>query len=667
MSRKLHLAMALVFAGPSFSVLGLGLGDIQTNSALNEKFNAQIELLSVPPGELEKVHVSLASREVFERAGVDRSASLLSLKYTAVRLENNKAAVLVKSDRIIREPFLSFLIEVHWPTGRLIREYTVLLDPPIILDRRASPITQPVLTADSSYQPAVRTSVPVSPVKAAAMDTKYGPVKSGETLSKIAASVRHQNATIKQTMIALWKANPDAFIKNNINLLKKGKTLRVPALDEVVRLNQSSAHNEYQRQRDEWLDVRGNSKHMMAKPSAEVPVDTSAAAETDAVSGDYQLRLVTGAAAMDGAESSSDGSQTLVELRKQLLLTKEKAEGYRMESELLKSRTSELVAQLESMKQHISASGEQSSQRQTSNDTAVSDEARTPGLQNYAAEAVAESSTVSESANKSHAIEIALAEEKTKGLLDTMYDNVIWIASFLVLGLFAWLRFGRQKKMVTEEAVLYQPEGTESQVDELDEDIAVVELASSEKSTDAVFLDEPVANESNVPLNEPAEIEPLSEADIYIANGHFDQAEQLLKEVLEETPERIVIRYKLMGIYYAMRNVEAFNKMIESIVAAGEEDLDSDAWARAMEMSMELARDGEPESEPEDSFYLTGSSDNVDPNWSFGDEDVSETVTDDIKADDTTEDEGIEFEISLEDENDLQSGPALRVVAGKQK
>ena len=140
MVRKLSLAIALALGVTPFAVNSLGLGDIKTRSGLNQQFQADIELLSVSNEEIGDIRVSLASEEVFAKAGVNRPFFLSQLKFTPVRLPNGKGVVRVTSGEPVREPFLNFLIELNWPKGRLFREFTVLLDPPVTLQRRPSPV-----------------------------------------------------------------------------------------------------------------------------------------------------------------------------------------------------------------------------------------------------------------------------------------------------------------------------------------------------------------------------------------------------------------------------------------------------------------------------------------------------------------------------------------------
>ncbi len=140
MVRKLSLAIAFVLGIAPFGAYALGLGDIHLKSALNQHFSGDINLLSVNADEIQDIKVGLAPRDDYQRAGIDRPYLLTKLRFKPTALEDGSFAIRITSLEPIREPFLNFLIEVNWPKGKLVREYTVLLDPPATLDRRPTPV-----------------------------------------------------------------------------------------------------------------------------------------------------------------------------------------------------------------------------------------------------------------------------------------------------------------------------------------------------------------------------------------------------------------------------------------------------------------------------------------------------------------------------------------------
>jgi pilus assembly protein FimV len=288
--RCIRFSLALFFLLSS-NAWALGLGEIRLDSALNAPMRAQIELLSASPEELENLVVSLASSETFARYGLDRPYYLQELRFEIVRTETG-AYVSIRSASPITEPFLTFLVEATWARGRLLREYTVLLDPPTFAPPAAAE-TRPAVTApqrstptDSARierqqqpQPAAREPEPQRrPVPAPAprteprtepssepravadtpemtFDASDGGdyiVQRRETLWGIAARFRPDSRlTMNQTMLAIFEANPDAF-GGNINILRAGASLRIPSADDIYRIDRGYALDEARRQHAAW-------------------------------------------------------------------------------------------------------------------------------------------------------------------------------------------------------------------------------------------------------------------------------------------------------------------------------------------------------------------------------------------------------------------------------
>ncbi len=286
MSRRLsRISLALVILMSS-QVWALGLGDIRLQSALNEPLRAEIELLSATPDELDNLKIAMASADTFERYGLDRPFYLQDILFQVVRSGRADGNVVeIRSATPMAEPFLTFLVEATWSRGRLLREYTVLLDPPTFAPPAAE--TAPAVQAPSRATPTdsgqIRRPAPApqraapqpAPTRQAApaperslpeqepqpmrdespYDTTTGgayTVARSETLWGIASRVRPDGRlTMNQTMLAIFEANPAAF-GGNINFLRAGASLRIPSADEIIRINRGEALAEAQRQHAIW-------------------------------------------------------------------------------------------------------------------------------------------------------------------------------------------------------------------------------------------------------------------------------------------------------------------------------------------------------------------------------------------------------------------------------
>jgi pilus assembly protein FimV len=285
MSQKQRLTLALALALGSSQALALGLGNIEIRSGLNEPLVAHIPVVSATPAELENLRVRLASPESFARVGAVRPAIMAAnLEFSIGRDEEGRAVIRVTTPDRVRDPYLNFLIEVEWQRGRLLREYTVLLDPPVTSTRRVAPARAPVATPEPPVRaptpapaepvapptpppaaPPVATPTPVErptppppaetappPRPTAPADGSFGPIRDGQTLWSVAQQVRPQGVDTNQAMIALLAANPEAFIGGNINRLRSGAVLRIPTADEFAVFSAADAAFQVRQQAEDW-------------------------------------------------------------------------------------------------------------------------------------------------------------------------------------------------------------------------------------------------------------------------------------------------------------------------------------------------------------------------------------------------------------------------------
>lgn len=227
MACRLALSAFLLLAASS--VMALGLGEITLNSELNEPLDAEIVLLN--SGELEdgQMLVSLASPEAFERAGISRDFFYSQMQFSISRNSDDLHIIEIVTEQPVVEPYLNFLIQLQWPAGRVMREYTLLLDLPIYTDTQ-----QPV-----SVQPAAVTApkpAPTPETLAAYREPLSGDqhqVITGDTLWNVAVRLRPGNTTVLQTMDSLYRHNADAFVEGDANRIKAGSVLRLPSFDEI--------------------------------------------------------------------------------------------------------------------------------------------------------------------------------------------------------------------------------------------------------------------------------------------------------------------------------------------------------------------------------------------------------------------------------------------------
>ncbi len=383
--RKLVLAVAAATAFTSSFTYALGLGDLSVKSSLNQPLEAEISLLEVRDLTSIEIKSQLASPEDFSKAGVDRQFFLTGLKFTPVIDATGKKVIRVTSSKPIKEPYLNFLVEVLWPNGRLLREYTLLLDPPlykpqqviysqqpatIAAPTRSQPVSQPP-RQPQQQQPVARAAAPAAPASAPApsrnalQGSEYR-VQKNDTLWEIAQRAGN-NASVQQTMLAIQDLNPDAFLNGNINRMKSGQVLRLPTDEQIASRTRAQAIAQVSEQTSSWKAGRA------APVAAQRQLDATRRAEAGAapatVDPSDNLRLVADAPGQSQQASDQGGSGNLKALQDQLAVSKERLDSTVLENEDLSSRVDDLNSQLEKLKRLIELKDNQLAQLQNSMDT----------------------------------------------------------------------------------------------------------------------------------------------------------------------------------------------------------------------------------------------------------------------------------------------------------
>lgn len=234
--RLICLSSLTFLMAPGVS-LAVGLGSIEITSYLNEPFKAQIPIRTPQEVALSEIQVSLANQEAFERAGIERPFYLTQFDYQ-VKGNAGEAYIEVTSDEPIRNPFVSFILEANWASGKVQREYTVLIDP-VEYQPRQKRVSKVLSTKP---HPASASTRPLDSSRVSSTTERHYRVRANDTLSEIAQPVsKSYGADLNQTMIAIARKNPNAFIGGNVNGLKKGATLTLPNESEIFELSSSEA------------------------------------------------------------------------------------------------------------------------------------------------------------------------------------------------------------------------------------------------------------------------------------------------------------------------------------------------------------------------------------------------------------------------------------------
>lgn len=379
------LAAALLSAGVLIPGLAnaLGLGEIKLNSALSEPLNAEIQLVQVRELTKDEILPNLASTQDFKKAGVERFHYLSDVRFEVVVNEDGRSYIKVKSRKPIREPFVNFLVEVHWPAGRLLREYTLLLDPPLYSQTAPATMKAPAAAARPTAQATPKPSAQMSPSAAPSRSSQpstsssrasqpaspgeggtYGPTNSSDSLWSIAKALKpSNNVSMQQTMVAIQQLNPDAFINGNINLLKKGQVLRGPSEQQAQAFTNREAMQMVAEQNRAW---RNRTTERDSGSTAEAAqIDTSGRSEGSferkVRNEEGRLKLVTETSDMGASSSSAEGGagNSASSGTRRLDLAEEKADQFKLENEDLKVKLSDLEEQVETSEKVLNLKDDQ--------------------------------------------------------------------------------------------------------------------------------------------------------------------------------------------------------------------------------------------------------------------------------------------------------------------
>jgi len=646
MSRKYAVIAAILWFATSSRVFALGLGNIEIQSALSEPLRAVVGLMAASDEELDELKVNIASQQAFNQANIPRPQILSTFLFRVERTPTGKPVIRISTRDPIHEPFLDFLLEVVWTKGRLIRQYTVLIDPPYTMPATpivpGVPVTSKPPAETPTPEPARVTSQPAPvPVRAvvpppaetpATGADKYGPVRRNETLWMIAKRVRPgSDVSMDQMMLALQRANPGAFIHNNINNLKAGAVLAVPGRDEILSLSAANASRETRQQYSEWKSAR-TAPGTTAEPEGTSPPEPVATkTRLQLVAPETETGESTAAAGTpdDTVPADKAGNNAL---EQQLSMATEDAETNRAQSDELQTRVTELEGQVADMKRLLELKDAQLAgmqNRQSADDAATLEQSAgaESDQQPMASDAANAEAGATEPANDEKVAEPPVIEEPN-GLVDRLLDNPVLAALgvivAMILGGFLWAST-RQRKQ-----------------DDLfsDEPTLASRMAESRHDSESVTGIKPhiVAEPVNVGslgtdetgfLDNDGEGDPLTEADVFIAYGRVQQAEDVIQAALQKSPEDMDLKVKLLEIYHAAGNAAAFDTHAEGVRRVIETD--DPRWEKIAAMGYELS--------PDNPAYKSGSTGDAGPDVDF-DMDLS-GMDDAAHAGDATIDEDL--------------------------
>jgi pilus assembly protein FimV len=578
----------------------LGLGDVRLNSPLNAPLDAEIELVNATAEDLATLEANLASKDTFARYGLDWPPFMSSITVTRDRAANGAQVLRIRSAETVTEPFLTLLIEATWARGRLVREYTVLLDPPVFAPssvQAAQPAAPQVGGAESQIsRPAPTESPDAAPVMAGGGDSYE--VQRGDSLSAIARRLSASTgARTDQLMVSIYRGNSGAF-EGDMNRLRAGAVLRIPSSSEIAAVSPSEASSEVSRLAGSWAASSGSS-------------------------GTGRLRLVPPS---DASGSGTAGNSAQVaELQGRVRdLEDQLTESKR----LLELRNTELA----DLQAKLAASQQQPAQQPAQQTPAVETPAVQPTPQPEAAQPTpAEQPAVTEPTPTPPATETQptpaptateTPAEEGGSILDKVMEYKWPLLGLVVvlLGLVALKARGKRKTAEFDDNLgrlaeqgedrLSQPIGSISDTgrmrapagDEIPQDILVEESGTHRALQETqdiplaptVRTDETISSETAVNLDQG---DPLAEADFHMAYGLYDQAADLVRIAIQREPGRRDLKLKLLEVFFVWGNKEEFLRLTRDLNDTRAEG-EAGEWDKIVIMGKQIA--------PEDPMFSEG-------------------------------------------------------------
>lgn len=639
------VSLAIALGMAPLAAQAAGLGKLKVYSALGQPLRAEIEL-NATKDELSGMTARLASQGTFKQAGIDYASTLLGLRFAIDKKDASRPVIRLSSDRPINDPFVDMLLEIDWPAGRLVREYTFLLDPPEISGKAAqvAPVeakTLPGVAAAEgpalAKEPRVGKAAPAAPAprvrekaekveKAEPAPAKFAGepsathlVKRGETLRQIAAAEQVEGVTLEQMLVGLYRANRDAFDGNNMNRLRAGRILNVPDQATLAAVSPSEAKKVVVAQSADWNAYR----RRLAGLAAEGPAQDSGAGQ--AASGKVTARVDDKAAPASEPRdqvrvsrtetAKGKGGKAGAGVAEEDLVAKDKAlKDANERLAQLEKNVSDLQKALELKSQNLAELQKQSgakaqptpapSAQAPIKPAAEPAPAPQPQPQSAApaatpAPAPVAASESAASATPTSAADAPKAEEKPAepvapkveeapkpaapkpvakpvppppveepSLIDDLLGNPTLLAGgggvlALLLGLVAY----RRRKA--------------AQVSHLSETMPMTTSMPSQPSLGANSVFKSTGGQSVDTSNTPVtdfsqagpgtidtdEVDPVAEADVYMAYGRDAQAEEILIEALQKDPKRTAIHLKLLEIYSNRKSLKQFETLASELYA----------------------------------------------------------------------------------------------------
>ena len=638
----LAMASCLALSGVALDSQAAGLGRLVVFSVLGQPLRAEIEVTATRE-ELVDMKAQLASPETFKQAGLDYATTLLSIRFSLEKRPGGQAVIKLSSDRPINDPFMDMLMELNWASGRLVREYTFLLDPPEYSAKTASPVVpatvsrvpdviRPVpgqaasrIDNDVRMRAAAQARAPQPRQELAPAAGEGREVKRGETLHRIASEIRQDGVSLDQMLVGLFRANPDAFEGGNMNRLKAGKILSVPEKTVVeavapgearkIVLAQSSDWNAY-RSKLAGVAARSPAKEDSGKQDSAGKITAKVDDKQESAAPRDQLKVSkTEAAGKAGAATDKKAAdedliakeKALKEANERMVALEKNVTDLQKLLELRNQNLAELQKQATVKPDAVApipAPAEPAKPVELTQAATPSPAVATPPAEASQAEP-AKVDPVQSATAPAQPVAAKPAEQKPvekpkvvspppplreePGFFDELLGNPMTLAGGGgILALIAAYFFARRRRSADEapeqdlSSTLTPQTTTSLTANSVFRNTGGQSVDTSSSHTPAQ-TDFSQAGPGSIDTDE---VDPVAEADVYMAYGRDAQAEEILLEARQKDPKRLAILLKLLEIYSGRKDVKQFETLATDLY--GETGGVGPDWVKAAAMGRVL-------------------------------------------------------------------------------
>jgi pilus assembly protein FimV len=554
----------------SIQAHALSLSNIQVTSALGEPLQAQINLSQLTADDLASMSASIANPEAYKAAGMEYGAALSSVQVSVQKTADGRAHLLLRSDRPINDPFIDMIVEINWATGRIVRDYTILLDPRTAMKSpvATTPVMSPAMpstdksgTASKVEAKSGKKSVAPAPVAASSGSTVT--VQLGDTAGKIALAHVQSGVSLEQMLASMLNANPQAFINGDINRIKAGAVIQAPDAQAAAQISPQEAHKTLVASSKNFGEYR--------QRAALVPTESVKAKSDRQSSGQVQAKVEDKAPASanpDKLRLSQPKVQPTTSAADDLAKQKKAADAQTRTAELNKN-----IADLNQVGTAASKTAMGSALPAIPAPTALpAASSASTTTQTVTASLVAGSSTLTATATSVASPTLTASATPTPAtvkprvvnkapvpepsFMDQLFGEPLYAigAAGLLAALLGGFAFWRKRKSSSDGNVDSSFLASRLQPDSFFSGSGGQQVNTSE--SDAATGSSMMYSPSQ--LDAAGDVDPVAEAEVYIAYGRDLQAEEILKEALRTQGSRPAIHVKLLEIYAKRRDAKAF-------------------------------------------------------------------------------------------------------------